>query len=243
MKDKIAKYSKELRLGRVIENNYQNIEAETHEKFLFELLEIMVSVRRTNRRNRLLKQAKFDIVKTFQDYSFENVNLPQNITVENLKEGNFIEHKENLILYGPVGRGKTHLATAIGVNACNRGQKVKFWRTGQLVNQLIQAKKEGRVNSMLDKFRKLDLLICDEWGYIPIDTQGTRLLFEVIAECYEKRSVIITTNIEFGKWNNIFYDEKITTAIIDRLVHHGHLLMFTGESYRLKNSMIKKQEK
>jgi len=243
MKDKIAKYSKELRLGRVIENNYQDIEAETHEKFLVELLGIMVSVRNTNRKNRLLKQAKFDIVKTFQNYSFENVNLPQNITVENLKKGTFIEHKENLILYGPVGRGKTHLATAIGVNACNRGQKVRFWRTGHLVNQLIQAKKEGRSNVILDKIRKLDLLICDEWGYIPIDTQGTRLLFEVIAECYEKRSVIITTNIEFGKWNNIFYDEKITTAIIDRLVHHGHLLMFTGESYRLKNSMIKKQEK
>jgi len=243
MKDKIARYSKELRLGRVIENNYQNIEAETHEKFLVELLEIMLSVRRTNRRNRLLKQAKFDIVKTFQDYTFENVTLPKNITVENLKEGTFIEHKENLILYGPVGRGKTHLATAIGVNACNRGQKVRFWRTGHLVNQLIKAKKEGRSNVILDKIRKLDLLICDEWGYIPIDTQGTRLLFEVIAECYEKRSVIITTNIEFGKWNNIFYDEKITTAIIDRLVHHGHLLLFTGESYRLKNSMIKKQGK
>ena len=143
-----------------------------------------------------------------------------------------------MILYGPVGTGKTHLATAIGVEACSRGKTVKFFRTATLVNSLLEAKKNEELKKFLKQIEKTDLLICDEWGYIPFEKDGSQLLFQVISECYEKRSLIVTTNLEFSKWNGIFYDEKLTTAIIDRVIHHGHLLMFTGSSYRLKHSSI-----
>ena len=203
------------------------------------LLQLEIENRNISRKNRYLKQAKFEIVKSFQGYDFQNVQIPQSITLEALKNGEFIDREENLILYGPVGTGKTHLATAIGVQACSQEKKVRFFRTVTLVNELIQAKEEGKLDRLLKQLNKLDLLICDEWGYIPLDREGSQLLFQLIADCYEKRSVIITTNLEFSKWNGIFYDDKLTSAIIDRLVHHCHLIVFTGRSYRLEHSNIR----
>jgi DNA replication protein DnaC len=107
-----------------------------------------------------------------------------------------------------------------------------------LVNQLTDAKTNGELKRFFRQIEKYDLLICDEWEYVPFEKNGAQLLFQVISECYEKRSVIITTNLEFSKWNGIFYDEKMTNAIIDRLIHHSHLLVFTGPSYRLKHSTM-----
>ena len=118
------------------------------------------------------------------------------------------------------------------------GKTVKFFRTAALVNSLLEAKKNEELKKFLKQIEKTDLLICDEWGYIPFEKDGSQLLFQVISECYERRSLIITTNLEFGKWNSIFYDEKLTSAIIDRIIHHSHLLIFNGSSYRLKNSSI-----
>ena len=178
-------------------------------------------------------------MKTFEGYEFNDIQIPSGITVDEIKSTDFIDKKENLILYGPVGTGKTHLATAVGMEAINRGKKVKFFRTASLVNQLIEAKEDGSLNKFFKQLSKLDLLICDEWGYIPLDIDGCQLLFQVIADCYEQRSIVITTNLEFSKWNNIFYNERLTSAIIDRLVHHSHLLLFTGKSYRLLNSSMK----
>jgi len=189
-------------------------------------------------KNRLLKNANFDGIKTFKDYCFEDIQIPNSIEIEEIKTATFIDKKENLILYGPIGTGKTHLATAIGVEACNRAKKVKFYRTAALVNQLIDARKNEELKKYLKKLEQLDLLICDEWGYIPFEKEGSQLLFQVISECYEKKSLIITTNLEFSKWNGIFYDEKLTSALIDRVIHHSHLLMFTGSSYRLKHSTM-----
>jgi DNA replication protein DnaC len=239
MKEIIAQYCKELRLGKSIVENYQRIQAETNEEFLLKLLKLEIENRRVSRKNRYLKQANFEVMKTFEDYSFDNVQIPQSITLEELQEGRFLEKKENLILYGPVGTGKTHMATAIGIVACNREKKVRFYRTATLVNELVEAKNNGTLKRFLKTLRKTDLLICDEWGYIPLDREGAQLLFQVIAERYERNSVIITTNLEFSKWNGIFYDNKLTSAIIDRLIHHCHLLVFTGRSYRLEHSSIK----
>lgn len=239
MRELIEKYCYELKLGKSVAENYPNIVAETHEEFLMKLLGLEVENRELNRKTRYLKQANFDVFKTFEDYSFQDIQIPASITLEEIKTTQFIQNKENLILYGPVGTGKTHLATALGVEACNRDQKVKFFRTAALVNTLTDAKASGNLNKVLKQLEKIDLLICDEWGYIPLDRQGAQLLFQVIADCYEKRSVVITTNLEFGKWNGIFYDEKLTTAIIDRLIHHSHLLVFTGKSYRLEHSNIR----
>jgi len=239
MKELIAQYCKELRLGKSIVENYQKIQAETNEEFLLKLLKLEIENRRVSRKNRYLKQANFEVMKTFEGYSFENVQIPKSITLEELQEGRFLEKKENLILYGPVGTGKTHMATAIGIAACNREKKVRFYRTATLVNELVEAKSNGTLKRFLKTLRKTDLLICDEWGYIPLDREGAQLLFQVIAERYERNSVIITTNLEFSKWNGVFYDEKLTSAIIDRLIHHCHLLVFTGKSYRLEHSSIK----
>lgn len=239
MTELIAGYCKQLKLGSSIVENYRDIEAKSHEEFLIKLLELEVANREISRKNRCLKQAGFDVIKTFHSYNFEQVNIPGNLTLDEIKSASFIEKKENLILYGAVGTGKTHMATAVGVAACNRGKKVKYYRTATLVNELIDAKAQGNLGKVLKQIAKADLLICDEWGYIPLDRQGAQLLFQVIADCYEKKSMIITTNLEFGKWNGIFFDEKLTAAIIDRLVHYGHLLIFNGKSYRLEHSKIR----
>ncbi len=238
MQERIKKLCLALKLGSRISENYKDIKAKSHEQFLERLLSIEVEAREVNRKNLLLKQAKFDVVKTFEKYSFDEIEIPANIELEEIKTASFVEKKDNLILYGPVGTGKTHLATAIGVEACNQGKVVRFFRTAALVNALPEAKKNEQLKKFLKQIEKTDLLICDEWGYIPFEKDGSQLLFQVISECYEKRSLIITTNLEFGKWNGIFYDEKLTTAIIDRIIHHGHLLFFKGSSYRLKHSSI-----
>lgn len=238
MRELIQKHCSTLKLGMRMVENYPQIKAKSNEEFLEKLLRLEVEAREVNRKNTLIKNAKFDVFKTFEKYSFEEITFSQNITEEELKNTSFIDKKENLILYGPVGTGKTHLATAIGVEACNKGKKVRFFRTAALVNQLIDAKAAGTLKRMMKQIENTDLLICDEWGYIPFEKDGSRILFQVISECYEKRSLVITTNLEFSKWNGIFFDEKLTSAIIDRIVHHSHLLIFNGSSYRLKNSSL-----
>jgi DNA replication protein DnaC len=229
---------KKLRIGQGFYEGYKDIQAQTHEEFLLKLLQQELKNREMTRKKRLLKTASFDVIKTLENYSFDEIQIPISLPLEDLKQGNFIERKENLILFGPVGTGKTHLATAVGVEACNRGKRVKFSRTAALVNELVAAKTSGELPKLFKQIRKCDLLICDEWGYIPFEKEGTQLLFQIISECYETKSIIITTNLEFSKWNGVFYDEKMTSAIIDRLVHHSHLLIFTGTSWRLKHSTI-----
>lgn len=237
----IKEHCKELRLGKNLYENYSKIEAADNTDFLAQLLKLEIEHRDVTRRNRNLKSAGFDVVKTFENYSFNHIQIPKSIEIDGLKQTSFIDKKENLILYGPVGTGKTHLATAIGVSACSNGKKVKFFRTASLVNQLGEAKTKGELKRFMRQVEKTDLLICDEWGYIPFEKEGSQLLFQIISECYEKISIIITTNLEFSKWNGIFYDEKLTSAIIDRLVHHSHLLVHTGPSHRLTHSTMKSQ--
>lgn len=237
----IKHYCKELRFGKNIYESYSKIEAVDYGDFLAQLLTLELEHREITRKNRNLKSAGFDVIKTFQGYGFNDIQIPPALDIEALKAGSFIEKKENLILYGPVGTGKSHMATAIGVVACSSGLKAKFYRTASLVNQLSEAKAAGELKRFMKQLEKIDLLICDEWGYVPFEKDGSQLLFQVISECYEKRSVIITTNLEFSKWNGIFYDEKLTSAIIDRLIHHSHLLVFQGQSYRLIHSTMKSQ--
>jgi DNA replication protein DnaC len=237
--ENIKQYCKELKLGSYIVKNLSTVEADSQEEFLARVLEMEVKHREAERKNRYLKQAGFDVLKTFADYTFDQIEIPGSIGREDLKNAAFVERKENLILYGPVGTGKTHLATALGVVACMNGRKVKFYRTAALVNELIDAQSNGMLKKFLKPIEQADLLICDEWGYIPLDLEGAKLLYQVIADCYEKKSIILTTNLEFSKWNSIFFDEKLTNAIIDRMVHHSHLLVFNGPSYRLQNSLMK----
>lgn len=238
MKEIIAEYCKILKLGQSIVHRYSGIEADSHEEFLAKLLQGEVERRQRDRVNRLIREAGFDVVKTFAGYRFDRIEIPHGLTVEGLTRASFVKEKENLICFGPVGTGKTHCATAVGVEVCHQGKRVRYERTAHLVNQLVDAKARGTLTHFFKKLSRLDLLICDEWGYIPLDREGVKLLFQVISDCYEKRSVIITTNLEFSKWNGIFFDEVITSAILDRLIHHCHLVVFTGKSYRLEHSSL-----
>ena len=196
------------------------------------------------RRNFYMKSAKFDLLKTFEDYSFEDIKLPSSLSVDDIISTNFVPRRENLILYGNVGAGKTHMAIAAGIAACDAGFKTRFWRTASLVNALTEAKQQGELSRFMKQFDRLDLLICDEWGYVPIDSNGSKLLFQIISECYERKSLIITTNLEFARWNDIFADTKITAALLDRIIHHSHLLDFTNrESRRLKDALFNQTSK
>ena len=239
MEDLLYQACRRLRFGTNVVNNAKNIKAKTHLEFLLELFTIEFEERERRRRNTYIRTAKFDILKTFEDYSFEDIKFPQALSVEDVIDAAFVPRRENLILYGNVGAGKTHLAIAVGIAACNAGFKTRFWRTARLVNALTEAKKQGTLSLLMKQFEKLDLLICDEWGYVPIDSDGSKLLFQVVSECYERKSLIITTNLEFARWNDIFTDTKITAALLDRIIHHSHLLDFTNrESRRLKDALI-----
>ena len=242
MEAKIYEHCKALRLSSTFATNAVALDGENHQEYLIRLLKAEVVYRNEKRINLSLKQANLDLSKTFGNYEFKDIDLPATINQELIQDVEFLSRTENLIMYGQSGRGKTHLATAIAIEACMQGKKVKFFRTAALVNELVAAKEKGTLLPMLKKLSKLDLLICDEWGYIPFDAEGSQLLFQVISDCYEKISLIITTNLEFSKWNGIFYEEKLTNALIDRLVHHSHLLVFNGESHRLKDSLMKKND-
>ena len=238
-REKIASCCRELKLGSDMALLSQNTKAESHQEYLYKILDDEIKRRAAARKIRYLNNAGFYTVKTFKNYLFDEVKLPMLLSPDSLKECSFLENKENLILYGNVGTGKTHLATAIGVEACKKGKEVKFFRTAALVNLLVEHKANGELTKFLKKLNRADLLILDEWGYIPLDREGAQLLFQVVSDCYEKRSLIITTNLEFSKWVTIFYDEQMTSAIIDRIVHHGHLLLFDGASRRLQFSSMK----
>ncbi len=227
---------KSLRLSRNIVEMSDKIQADSHQEYLLKLLQSEIMHREKARKEKLLKKAGFYTIKTFESFKFDEVTLPGGITPEYLRECEFITNKNNIVMYGNVGTGKTHLSIALGVEACKKGMEVRFFRTSALVNKLAELKKAGTLSTFLRNLGKADLLICDEWGYVPLDRTGAQLLFEVISECYERKSVIINTNIEFSRWVNVFYDEQMTGAIIDRLLHHCHLLLFPGQSNRIRES-------
>ena len=239
MKDKIYECCKELRLSATFAENAVGFSGDTNQDYLLKVLQAEIDYRSNKRRNLHLKQAGFDNIKTFENYQFDKIIIPNTLSIDTLRTLDFVQRQENLILYGRNGAGKSHMATAPGVEACMQGKKVRFYKTAALVNELTDAKSNGSLTKYLRQIRKLDLLICDEWGYLPFDSEGSQLLFQVISDCYEKRSLIITTNIEFSKWNGIFYDDQLTAALIDRLVHHSHLIVFDRDSWRFEHSLMK----
>jgi DNA replication protein DnaC len=239
MEDALLAACKRLHFSSSLVANAKKIKAKNHLDFLLELFNTELEERDRKRRNAYQKAAKFDIIKTFENYTFEDIKFPSTLSPEEVLTAAFIPRRENLILFGNVGAGKTHLAIAIGVAACDAGYKTRFWRTPMLVNALTEAKRQGVLSHFMKQFEKLDLLICDEWGYVPIDSEGAKLLFQIVSECYERKSLIITTNLEFSHWNDIFADTKITAALLDRIIHHSHLLDFSGrDSRRLLDALL-----
>ncbi|MCM1543654.1 MAG: IS21-like element helper ATPase IstB [Blautia sp.] len=160
---------------------------------------------------------------------------------EDLETLGFVTDRKNLVLYGPVGIGKTHMAVAAGAKACMLGYKTKFYTVTGLVLKLAEARRNGTLERLLKDLRTPDLLILDEWGYVPVDKDGSQLLFRVISDSYESKSLILTTNLEFSKWGGIFTDDQMAAAMIDRLVHHGHLLIFEGRSYRMEHALMRQE--
>ena len=209
-------------------------------EFVLELMNGELTLRDENRRKRLIKRAGFPTYKTFEGYSCQNVKFPPAFSREELEALEFVPGQKNLVLYGPVGVGKTHMAIAAGVKACNLGYKTKFYTVTELVLKLAEARKNGTLERLLRDLRSLDLLILDEWGYVPVDKDGSQLLFRVISDSYESKSLILTTNLEFSKWGGIFTDDQMAAAMIDRLVHHGHLLIFEGKSYRMEHALMRR---
>lgn len=229
---------RQLRLGSHIAHVYDQIDAASHEEYLISLLSEAVASRNAERQKRYIQQAGFDLMKGLEDFDFKDITLPPPLTPERLSACEFVENRQNLIHYGPPGTGKTHLAIALGIEACKQGHRVLYEKTSRLVNSLSQARASGKEDRFWKKLEQADLLILDEWGFIPFERVGTQLLFEAIAACYEKRSVVITTNLPFDEWNTIFYDQKLTTAILDRLIHHGLLIHHAGMSYRIVHSQM-----
>ena len=201
------------------------------------LLQSEIDGRQRMKLNRLIHKADFPQIKTFEGYTFETVTFPGSVTKETLVSLSWIQQHENLLILGAVGTGKTHLAISLGVEACRRGHIVRFFRVADLVSTLQQKHADGTLNRFRRELLKTELVILDGLGYVPFHQTGSELLFHVIADCYERQSVIVTSNLEFKQWSSIFGDTKLTTALVDRLVHHAHILSFSGESYRLRNAL------
>lgn len=208
-------------------------------RFLHALFTQEQESREVAKRARLTRNASFPVVKTFAGYDWSNLNWPLDWGLAQLTRFEFITQQENLVLYGDVGTGKTHLAIALGYAACQAGYRVKFTTAASLVSELRHAQAAGRLDRELASIGRNDLIIIDELGYLPIDGQGARLLFQVIADAYEKRSIVYTSNLEFSRWGTVFGDEQMAAAIIDRTVHHGRMLRFKGGSYRVANATMK----
>ncbi|NMA30290.1 MAG: ATP-binding protein [Candidatus Methanofastidiosa archaeon] len=238
MRDEISRYQKNLRLSSNLMEIYPSIKADNHEEFLLKLLKELNKDREEKRRLRNLNNAGFLVTKTLEDYDYSQIRFPDTLKVDELEALAFLERKENLILYGSVGTGKTHLSVALGVKAINQGKKAVFYRVHDLINQM-ESGDEKKTAKVQKKIHGADLLILDEWGYLPLHQEGARLIFDIVSSCYETKSIIITTNIEFSKWKGFLFDEKLTAAIIDRLVHHSHMLIFAGKSFRMMHSLMK----
>lgn len=237
--DDIALYCKKLFLTNAISELCREKGTPKQVEFLREVLQTEIQKREENRRIRLVKKARFPIYKTFQAYQYHCVKFPPAFSNQELEEACFVKSKQNLVLYGPVGIGKTHMAIAAGIKACNLGYSVRFYTVTELVLKLSEARKSGTLERLRSELCSLDLLILDEWGYVPVDRDGSQLLFQIISDSYESKSLILTTNLEFSKWGGIFTDDQMAAAMIDRLVHHGHLILFEGNSYRMEHALMK----
>ena len=194
--------------------------------------------RERSKRERLLRRARFPVVKSLDGYDFSNVRLPDGYALDGLLDLDFVPRAQDLVFYGKTGRGKTHLAIGLGMRAVERGMNVRFHQTAELVLQLGKAKRDGSLDATPGDVGRADLIILDEFGYVPFDIDGARLLHRIIAGSYERRSIVSATNIESGKWGTIFADDKLAAAIIDRIVHHGRLLEFTGQSRRVSEALM-----
>ncbi|ERN51286.1 IS21-like element helper ATPase IstB [Alkalihalophilus marmarensis] len=239
MSDPIKNMCKSLRLAYVAEI-YESVPFESPSQFLEALFQEEFLMRERAKVQRLIKNAKFLDQKNLSNYEWnEKIRFPSHTNKEDLVSLQFIMKRQNVVLIGAPGTGKTHLASGLGRKACEQGYEVRFYRVSQLIELLEHALTNNKLAAFRKKFEKVELIILDEMGYLPFSKEGSELLFQLIAEWYEQKSLIITSNLEFSQWNRIFIDSRLTAALVDPLIHHAHVLTFSGGSYRLSNALSK----
>lgn len=207
-----------------------------HLGFLLQLAEIELIERERRASQRRLKEARFPTLKSIEDFDFLAQPSLNRVLVTELMRCEYIDRRENCLLVGSPGTGKSHLAIALGVIACGRGKRVRFFRVPELVTLLMEARDERSLGRLKTQIARWDLLILDELGYVPASKTGAELLFDVISQAYERTSVIVTTNLPFENWTEVLGSERLTGATLDRLTHRCHILEMNGASYRLKDA-------
>lgn len=216
---------------------------ESYEQYLLRLTELEVVARGANAVQKRIRAAGFPMHKDFDTFDFTavpNLNKPK---VLELARGEWIEQHANACFIGCPGTGKTHLAIALGLAACRQGKRVRFFAAGTLVTQLEEAQKRYQLERFLNQLDRTDLLICDELGYLSFSRAGAELLFQVFADRYERKSLLLTSNLAFSEWGQVFQGERMTAALLDRLTHRCSIFEMNGESYRFRESMKNKKRK
>ena len=248
MKAMLKENLKSLRLSTMI-NNFENILRQSREskldydEFLLNLTEVEIQVRKENGRKKRIREAAFPLLKPLEAFDFESAPDLDVRLIKELSTGEYIKDKRNIIFSGKSGTGKTHLATALGMEACDLGIRTRFVTGCGLVNELIEARDEKSLRRIMKRYFSYGLLIIDELGYVPFSKEGAELLFQILAKRHEQKSVIITTNKGFGDWTEIFGDPSLTAALLDRVTHNAHVINCTWDSYRLKETLRKEKNK
>lgn len=212
-------------------------------RYLLRLAELELLDRERRATERRIRQARFDVVKSLDSFDFLAIPSLNKALVLELARCEFIERKENVLALGNSGTGKTHIALALGLVACQKGYRVRFTTAASLAHELIEAKDERRLMRFQKMLSGFELLIIDELGFVPLSKTGAELLFEVFSRRYERASTLVTSNLPFNEWTEAFQSERLTGALLDRLTHHVHILEMNGESYRLKDSKRRRSAK
>jgi DNA replication protein DnaC len=239
----LESYLKELHLPAFL-RNYRKFAEDAaqaslgYDRYLLSLAEQEVAQREKNRQARLVKAARFPVLKELADFDFTCVPSLSKQQVLELAQGSYIRQAEPILMVGNPGLGKTHVATGLAVAGCRQGFRVRFYNAAALVNDLLQAEDEHRVPKLLNAALKQHLIVLDELGFIPFSATGAHLIFQFCSALYQRVALVITTNLRFADWTQVFGDERLTAALLDRLTHKAHILEFTGaESYRFKERM------
>ena len=238
-------YLRQLRLPTFIKN-YQVFATDAarnnldHVRYLQALVEQEINNRDQNRIERRIKAARFPVLKELADFDFSVLPNLNKALLLDLARGEYILNRNTLIFIGNPGLGKTHLAISLALAACRQGHKVRFWTAANLVNEVISAQDEHRLHKLISTAQKLNLVVIDELGFIPFTANGAHALFTFCSEIYERVALILTTNLHFSDWNQLFGDERLTAALLDRLTHHAAIFELVGESFRFRQRMQEK---
>ena len=209
----------------------------TYEAYLAGLLQQEVDRRFRNRRQRRIKEAHFPLRKELVDFDFTAIPQLNQHKVMELAQGDYLEQTESVLMVGSPGLGKTHLAIALGLAACRQDRRVRFYTVTHLVNELQEAQSQHQLPRYLDKSIRHQLVILDEFGYVPFSPTGAQLLFQFCAALHEQTSLVVTTNLPFSNWVQVLGDERLTSGLLDRLTYRSHILEFLGDSYRFRHGL------